>query len=555
MTLILLQILGGVSLLLWGTRMLKLGFTRAYGTSLQRIIAANTSNRIKAFFAGVGVTAILQSSTATTMICASFASKKMIGTAAALAVIIGADVSTTFVAQVLTFDLSWLMPLLLILGIALHKKFENAGRKRHLARVLIGLGLILLSLKIIKESAIPLGESDLLPIVLAPLESEPVLGLIVSAGLTWLLHSSLAAILIIASLVHTNVIDLHLALLLALGANLGGAIIPYAMTLKMDARARRITTGNVIMRVTCVLAALPLLDIVTEIFEGAGDLSGREVLNFHTAFNIFLAILFLPLVTQLSKLCTNLVPLQKEEENREDKPIYLDETSLESPTIALASAARETLRVAKIVEDMFMDSMTALKSEDTAVVNLIKKRDLVVDKLHNEIKFFLTRVSQSTLDPKESDRFVQILSFSTSLEHVGDVIDNSLTQIINMKIKNKNRFSDEGFKEIRAFHQRILTNMKIAQAIFMSEDPKLAQQLVEGKKMVRQAAQKSAELHFERLREGIPETLSTSALHTDIIRDFRRINSYITAVAYTILDTAEKHKEDRKKEDITGHTS
>ncbi len=547
-TLILLKIMGAVSLLLWGTRMIKLGFTRAYATSLQRIIATNTNNRVKAFFAGLGVTAILQSSTATAMICASFASKKMIGTAAGLAVIIGADVSTTLVAQILTFDLSWLTPVLLLTGVALHNRYEHSGRKKHIARALIGLGLVLLSLSIIKESALPLGNSETLPLILKPLENEPLLALLVAGLMTWMLHSSLAAVLIIASFTSSGLINMHLGLLLVLGANLGGSIIPYAMTFKMDARARRITTGNLIMRAICIILMLPFLGIIINTFSSIEIAASREIIHFHTIFNVFLACIFLPLITPLAKLCENIVPHVPKPIDEKEKPLYLDETALESPTIALAGAARETLRIAKIVEDMFADAMSALKNEDTDIIRRIKESDDIVDKLHNSIKLYLTRVNEEALDPKESDRFVQILSFSTNLEHIGDIIDNSLVDLIMLKINGENRFSKAGFKEIQEFHQTILTNMKIAQAIFMSEDPILAQQLVEGKKVVRQAAQKSSERHFQRLREGIPETLSTSALHTDIIRDYRRINSYITTIAYAILENAETHKHARKSE-------
>ncbi len=522
--------------------MVKSGFTRAYATSLQQFISNSTSNRIKAFLAGIGVTTILQSSTATTMICASFASKKMIGTAAALAVIIGADIGTTLVAQVLTFDLSWLMPMLLLVGVAMHSRYEHAGRKRHIARALIGLGIILLSLTVIKETAAPLGNAPNLPILLDPLEAEPILALLVAALITWVLHSSLAAVLLISSFTTSGLITLKLGLLLVLGANLGGAIIAYVLTQGMNARARRITFGNFIMRICTVLVILPFVDQIATLFSSLNSAGEREIVHFHTLFNVFLALLFLPLITPLTSLCKKFLPHEPVKAKPEATPLYLDDAALSSPTIALAGAASETLRVAKLVENMFAKTMEALKNDDMETVEQIRKDDDVVDRLYTSIKMYLTRVTEEALDPKESDRFVQILSFATNLEHAGDIIDNSLAEIVTTKAKNKKRFSKEGFHEIQEFHQTILTNMKIAQAIFMSEDPKLARQLIDGKSYVRKAAQQSAERHFQRLREGIPETEHTSALHTDIIRDYKRINSYITTVAFSILDNADKHK-------------
>lgn len=529
--------------------MIKNGFTRAYATSLQKVIAQNTNSKIKAFFAGLGVTTILQSSTATTMICASFASKQMIGTTAGLAVVIGADVGTTLVAQILTFDLSWLIPMFLLVGVIMHNRYEHKGRKKHIARALIGLGIVLLSLTIIKESAAPLGNSPTLPIILQPLEREPVLALLVAAGFAWILHSSLATVLIIASFTSSGLITLKLGLLLVLGANLGAAIIPFMMTYAMNARARWITIGNLLMRVTSILLVLPFLSFFMMIFNDLEVAAAREIIHFHTLFNVLLAIIFLPLVNKLSSICEKILPYSEEAEEKTTKPLYLDETALDSPTIALAGAARETLRVANLVETMFTDSMKALKTDEMEILKEIQKADDQVDTLHTSIKLYLTRVSEESLDPKESDRFVQILSFSTNLEHIGDIIDKSLTELVKAKVKERKRFSDEGFDEIKGFHQTILNNMKIAQAIFMSEDPKLARQLVEGKASVRRAAKESTERHFQRLREGVPETRLTSSLHTDIIRDYKRINSYITSVAYSILENAETYKQSRRMKD------
>ncbi|MCB1592488.1 MAG: Na/Pi cotransporter family protein [Alphaproteobacteria bacterium] len=533
--------------------MVKLGFTRAYATSLRKIIAKNTKNRFFAFLSGLGVTAVLQSSTATAMVLVSFASRGMIATAAGLAVMIGADVSTTLVAQILTFDLSWLMPAFLIVGVTLHHFYEHGGRNKHLARALIGLGLILLSLSTIKQTALPLGESETLPVILGPLEKEPMLALLVAGLITWLLHSSLAAVLIVSSLAGSGIISLKLGMLLVLGANLGGAVIPFVMTYKMGTAARRITSGNMIMRISTVILMVPFIPLITEYFGNLPSTTAREVVHFHTFFNIALAAIFLPLVTPLARFCEQ---INKEAEQDEDpsRPQYLDEADLSSPTIALASAARETLRMAEMVEDMFVDTMKALKKDNDKLAEKVHEQDDVVDSLHNAIKLYLTKVNEEALDPKESDRLLQILSYSTNLEHIGDIIDNSLLDIVNEKIKSQHRFSAEGFQEIIGFHNTILNNMKLAQTIFISEDPKLARQLVEGKKLVREAEKKSTRQHIQRLRERLPDTMSTSALHTDIIRDLRRINSHITTVAYSILDTAEKFKDQRRSdqgEDLT----
>ncbi len=522
--------------------MVKHGFTRAYASSLQKVIAANTSNRIKAFFAGLGVTTLLQSSTATTMVCASFASKRIIGTAAGIAVVIGANVGTTLVAQILIFDLSWLTPLLLFGGLILHHRFEHKGKMEHISRAIIGIGMVLLSLTLIKTSAAPLSQAEILPVILKSLENEPILVLIVTAIITWVLHSSMAAVLIISSFISSGIISLNLGLLLVLGANLGAAIAPFVMTYGMNARTRRITTGNLIMRLGVVFLIFPFLGIIMTFYNGLNlDISPpRAVVHFHTLFNILLATIFLPFVISIAAFCKKLIPNTKEDSTVTISPIYLDESVLNSPTLALACAARETLRVAKIVETMLTDCMHAFNEGNLETIQAIEKEDDKIDILHARTKFYLARITEEALDPSESDRFIQILGFSTNLEHIGDIIEQSLSNIISSKIKDRQHFSKAGFQEIQEFHQQVLNNMKIAQAVFMSEDLQMAQQLVESKKHLRIAANKSQARHFQRLRDCVPESQMTSTLHSDIIRDFKRINSYMTTVAYTILDKEEK---------------
>ena len=544
--------------------MIKHGFTRAFATSLQRVISENTSNRFKAFISGIGVTAVLQSSTAAAMICASFASKKVIGTAAGIAVVIGADVGTTLIAQVLTFDLSWLMPMLLLSGVIMHRQFEHKGMLKHVARAFIGLGLVLLALTLIKESAAPLGQSELLPTVLQTLESEPILAIVVTALMTWMLHSSIASVLIISSFTASSLISLQLGLILVLGVNLGAAIAPFVMTYSMDARTKRITTANLIMRTSMVLVTLPMLSVALIFIKDIdfGVSPERALMHFHTLFNLTLACVFLPFVNSVASLCKKIIPSKPIDKDDEAKPLYLDESALSTPSLALVCAARETLRTAKIVETMFVDCMCALKNEDANLIKHIQENDDTIDNLHIQTKFYLARIAEESLDPAESSRFLQILGFSTNLEHIGDVIENSLTEIINSKIEGKHLFSKEGFTEIRDFHNDVLVNMKIAQAVFMSEDLKLAKQLVEDKTRIREAANESQKRHFNRLRQGIPESQMTSTLHTDIIRDFKRINTYITTVAYKVLDNAKEEetaapdlqevvsKDDKNKESV-----
>lgn len=545
-----LNIIGGVCLLLWGLRNVRNGMTRAFGARLHQTISAGTSNRFTAFLSGIGVTALLQSSTATALITAGFCGRGLMTVAAGIAVMLGADVGTTLVAQVLSFDLAWLMPVLLICGFVLFSVYQNRGQISHVGRIFIGLGLMLMALDWIRETSQPLKDSEVLPLVLQSLEADPIFAVLLAALLTWLAHSSLAIVLLLVSLVTAGVLPVSVGLAMVLGANLGGAMAPLMATLKDSPQASRVPLANLLMRMAGVLLLLPLLSYVQDALLAVDPVDERMIVNFHTGFNILLAVIFLPLTGFMARLVTRLVP---DVTDRDDpgQPRYLDLKELDTPTIALASASREVLRMADIVQHMVEDTIVALRNNDESLVARIRARDDVLDKLNKAIKMYMARMTQGSLDPDEAQLYVRILGYATNLENVGDTIDKSLTEMAVKKIRSHKRFSNEGWQEILDLHNLVMETMRLSQSVFVSGDVKLARRLIESKDRVRIAEARGTENHMQRIREGIAETIETSSLHLDIIRDYRRINSYMATVAYPILEETGQLRGSRLKPERT----
>lgn len=545
-SLILLKIIGSVCLLLFGLRLVRNGVTRAFGVGLRKLISMATHNRVTAMLAGVGVTALLQSSTATTMIISSFAGQGLIAATAALAVVLGADVGTTIVAQVMTFDLSWLSPVLLIAGYIFYSGKEQAGTRRQVGRIFIGLGLMLLSLAQIKLAAGPLKASETLPLILAPLDSDPMLAVLVGTILTWLFHSSLAIVLLLMSMVHTEVIPLHLALVMVLGANIGNVIAPLMSAMKDPPQAARIPAGNLIMRLTGVFLVLASLRLILPYTSYLGDDPARVVINFHMAFNIFVALLFLPFLDVISGLVARAIP-DKAQNNGDDlaQPKYLDDRVLETPTVALTNAAREVLRIADMTDQMLQLVWQSFQKNDLALFDEIRKTDSTVDKLYKALKSYLVRITQETMNDAEGKRHFQILTFATNIEHVGDIIDRNLIPLAEKRIRGKVDFSLDGKRELDNLFQLVIDSVRLAQTVFISGDARLARQLVEDKAIIKRAEKDASVNHLNRLQKGVPETVATSDLHMDIIRDLRRINSLMTSIAYPILEDAVEAQEEQ----------
>jgi phosphate:Na+ symporter len=533
---ILIELLGAAALLLWGMRMVRTGVLRSFGAELRHFLRVSLRNRFAAFVAGLGVTGILQSSTATALVVASFAGRGLVETAPALAVMLGADVGTSLVAQVLSLDVHWLAPLLILLGVSVYLG-AAASTYRELGRVAIGLGLMLLALRLLLAASLPMREATIVHELFGALTGVPLIAVLVAALLTWLAHSSLATVLLIMSLASAGVLPLPTACVLVLGANLGGAMPPVIATLTDAPAARRVPVGNLLFKLLGCLAVAPLVGLVLPLLMQLEAEPARVVVNFHAGFNLALGAVCILIIGPVARLCTRLLPDQPVELDP-GRPRHLDRTTLDTPSLALACAAREALRMGDVVETMLRDSLDVLGRGDRQKLAWMSKLDDTVDKLHEAIKLFVTDVSREPLSPEESRRAAEILSFTTNLEHIGDIIDKSLLELARKKIRKQLRFSEEGWEEIEALHGRVLNNLQLALGVFMSDDIGIARKLIDEKVTVRDAERQAADNHLARLRAGRPESIDSSALHLDILRDLKRIHSHICAVAYPILDEA-----------------
>ena len=388
----LITLAGGVCLLLWGVSMVSNGLNRAFGASFRRAISASTSNRFKAAGVGVGVAALLQSSTAATLIVSSFAARNVITITGALAVILGADVGTTLAAQVMSMDMSWLMPVLLVSGYVINKMMESSQYK-HVGRALFGIGLSLLALRTIGMTMVPLKESEALHVLIGPLSNEPLLAVVFAAIITWLVHSGLGMVLLFTSFVAAGTMPVELGLYMVLGANIGSAMAPVMMTLRDIPAGRRVPLGNLLIRFIGVLIAFPLMQAYIHPFvENVHGDPARMVVNFHTIFNLGLLVVFLPLIGPMTKISERILPDRAREEN-ESLPRYLDPTAIASPPAALALVARETLRISDVVQRMLADTLEAFRSGNARVVQDIRDREIIVDSLYQAVKTYLARLS------------------------------------------------------------------------------------------------------------------------------------------------------------------
>ena len=542
----LLNLFGAAALLLWGLRMVRTGVLRAYGAFIRQRLGKAMGNRFAAFFAGLGVTCVLQSSSATALVTSSFASRGLVSTASALAIMLGADVGTSLVAQAYSYRVDWISPLLILVGWIMFNKLTNSQLK-DLGRAIVGLGIALLGLHLITAAADPVRNAPLLPQILKLLSDTPIFGVAVGAVLTVLSTSSLAIVLLVVSFMTAQMVPLELGLALVLGANLGSAVMPIMATMTEAPDARRVPLGNLLFRLVGVAVFLPTLPLLMPYVAMLQPEPARQTLNFHVGFNLALAVVFIGFVGPIARLTAKLLPEQPQADDPA-KPRYLNMNATESPTIALANASREALRMGDAVGQMLRQSLQALRSDDRRLIKQVSDLDTQVDRLNDAIKLYLTRVSREIMDPADQRRVIDLITFTTNLEHIGDIVDKSLMDLAAKKVKHNLKFSAEGLQELDNIHHRLNQNLDLAMNVFMSGDMKLARQLFAEKLVFRELEKTAAENHLERLRSGRIESIQTSSLHLDILRDLKRINSHLALVAQPILETAGELSPSRLKE-------
>jgi len=534
-TLSLIDLAGAIALLLWGLHMVQSGIQRAFGPNLRRLLGRALGDRWRAFLAGLGVTAVLQSSTATGLMAASFAAGGLVDLVPALAVMLGANLGTTLIVQIMSFDMGRVAPLFVLIGVILFRK-SLQSRTRDLGRVSIGLGLMLLALQLLLAIITPYEDVPSLRMLMGAIATQPVIDVILAAALTWAAHSSVATVLLIASFAAKGVIPPHAAFALVLGANLGAALVPLLeSSTNGDPLAKRLPVGNLLNRLVGCALGLLLLDWVGPLMVRIEPDPARAAADFHTLFNLATAALFLPLLGPFAWALAKLLPARAMPSDP-SRPVYLEAAAPETPALALAGAAREALRMADVTEAMLRGALEALDRGDRKQLAATKGLDNVLDRLNGAIKVYLTALDPDGLDEQDNRRLGDILAFITNLEHAGDIVEKGLIAIAAKRLKRGLAFSVEGQAEIRVMLERLAGNVQAAAAVFMTEDARAARGLLHEKEVFRDLEARATEAHFARIRAGRVESVETSAMHLDVLRDMKRINAHLAAAAYPVLE-------------------
>lgn len=535
---VLLHLAGAIALLLWATRMVRTGVERAYGDVLRRRLRGTLASPPLAALAGCGLAVAFQSATAVSLLVGSFVGSGIVAGAAGLVAVLGADLGSALVVKLLSFDLSLLVPVALSAGTFIFLATERRSW-RQFGRIMVGIGLLVLSLQMIGAASEPLRESRLLPVVVTYLSGDSVTAFLIAALVTWMFHSSVAFILLVVALATRGLVPAELGVVLVLGANLGGGLIAAMLSRTMPPAARTVPIGNLVLRGTAAIAALAALVLLRPPLESLGAAAPEQIVHAHIAFNVGLLLIGLPLAGLVFRAVSaglaqfGPTPAQSLADTQISA---LDPSALDDPPQALANATREVIGVCETVEVMLANIIELYETPDRARMEALAALDDRIDRRHAAIKLYLARIGTRTMTEDDALRTQELLGACIKLEQVGDIIVRNMLVHVERKLARGLSFTPQGWRELRGLHASVLANARLAFNVLVSRDRETALRLVREKDRLRDLERDTSRRHFERLREGTTLSVDTSSLHLDTIRDLKQINSLLASIAYPVLE-------------------
>lgn len=538
-----LLIAGGVALLLFGVRFLRLGLDRLFGERLGTWMNRLAKDRRTAFLSGLGLSILAPSSTTVSVLAVQTVQSGDLKPRQVLSVMLGANIGLTVMVQLIALQIDQYAPLLLLVGVVLFQ-YTRTARSRGIGQVVTSLGFIFLAMNIIREAVADSGlaqNADFKELVDIA-SGYPILLAVVAMVLTIVLQSSTATLGLLIGLAPSGAISLEMAIPVVLGANVGLAVTTLLIGWTQIA-SRELALGNLLLKLLLAGVVLALLDPLHAWLPQPGsERISYWVAHLHSGYNVVLALIGLPLVTPVSALCKRITPHPSPDDAATFGPRFIQGGPFGGVSLALGQSLREIMRVADIVDGMLRDVWIAMKSGNEDLARDVSRRDDQVDQLDQAIKTFLTRLASAETGAREANEQMRQLRYLAELETIGDIIDRNISELVLKKIRLGAEFSEQGANELEKFYSMVTENLQIAINAFATRDVNLAHQLLRHKERIDEYERELRDRHFSRLKAGMMETHETSSIHLDLLTHLKRINSALTHVAYAIVQEPSEQK-------------
>jgi phosphate:Na+ symporter len=520
--------------LIWAVRLVRTGVERGFSNQLRLWLRHSAGNRFLAAGSGMGAAVFLQSSTAVAVLVSNFMSKGGLTAATGLAILLGADVGSAVVSQLLLVRQDFLIPLLLLVGVSLFLRATDSSWSQ-VGRILIGLSLIFVSLDMIRAATGPMVANPGTQMVMEYLGRDLLTAFVIGAGFAWVVHSSVAAVLLFVTLAGQSILPPPAAAAMVLGANLGGAFIAYVLTLSAPLISRHMVVANLVLRGGGAAFTGLLIAAQPDLLSYLGADPARQAINLHLAFNIVLAVLGLPLIGPVTTALKSIIVDKTTADATLETVSALDPSAIDRPNRGLDCAARELLGMGQKIEKMLVAVEALYDDWNDVNAKAIVNQDKAIKEMHLEVKLYLARIGQTGLDKDLGRRSIELASISTGLDAASDTIARIMLKLARRMETQGVKFSAEGREEIRDFSDRVLGNVQLALNVMMTQNPAEARELVAAKEKVARVEQKLQRHHLARLRKGLVDSIESSNIHQETLRALKQVNASFAMVGFPIV--------------------
>ena len=552
--LLIMNLLGGLALFLYGMSKMSDGMKKAAGGRMRNILAALTKNRVIALIVGAFVTMIIQSSSATTVMLVSFVQAQLMSYAQALGVIMGANIGTTITAQLVAFKLTDYALGMITVGFIM-TMFSKRETFKHFGEALLGFGILFFGMYLMSDAMKPLRDYQPFQDLMIGLEN-PLFGLLIGALFTGLIQSSSAFTGIVITLAMNGLITLEAGIPLIFGANVGTCITAGLASIGTIRDAKRVAIAHVLFNIGGVLIFIWFIPYLADFVRTLSSDTPRQIANAHTIFNITVGIVFLPFTTLLAKLVYRILPDKEIEKGVIPTTWHLDDSQISHPAIAIGLVQSELSRMTKIVARMLRAIIHPFMTDDPgedeiylklSVLEGIDMREDKIDFLDEKVVNYLLQIGRQELSNQQMSEVYAMISIANDLESIGDVIHRDMLPLVEKRRQLDSDFSEEGKKELKAYHVKMSKQMSRLQDALSEMDPTMAKKILRKEEKYVILESDFRIRHVKRLRDEMEESLETHEVHVEFLDLLKQVSVHLANIAKTIMEIESSEGENEKE--------
>jgi phosphate:Na+ symporter len=537
----------GLAVFLLGIEMVAENMRKSAGNSMRDFLHAVTKNRIFGTFGGVVVTVLMQSSSATTVLVVSFAQAHLMSAVQSVSVIIGSNIGSCVTTQLIAFKMTDYSLFIVAAGFFI-RTVSKERRIKWIGYGIVGVGFIFLGMGVMSSAMEPLRQEPWFMNLIVSLGGQPLLGMLAGTVLTALIQSSAAFAGIVIALAQQGLISLDAAIPLILGANIGTCITAYLASLQASREAKRVAFIHTFFNVAGVgvfFLFIPQLAALVQAIPGSADPAmalPRQIANAHTIFNIVAAMLFLPFTRQIAALANIVLPVTAAEFSEIVKPKYLDWNLMHTPALAVERVRLEMIYIAELVEAMIQGTFNGFVHNDAKLIARVVEADDNVDRLIAEANRYLSFVMQKPLNEQQTVEARMLASIISDLDHLADLLETMTSRIALRRIEEKIWFSDPGIEELQKLFDGLLEAFKASVEFIAQPDLTNLPKLRQTKQMLRERAEESRVIHYQRMAKGVKDSIASHQMHLDVLNQLRLMDMHIQSMTDHAVDYLEYKK-------------